>query len=61
MIPGLMGQSAAANDLGLGGELMNQMKEQDAERRKKLLKLDASAGDTLGNMSPAVLSLFSNG
>lgn len=64
-LPGPMGQknlglSPAVSDLGLGDSLVQQMQDQDSERKKKLLNPDVQAQMSSGAqmMSPAVMALL---
>lgn len=63
-LPGPMGQknlglSPAVSDLGLGDQLVQQMQDLTAERRKKMDPTqDAMAQSGASMMSPAVMALL---
>lgn len=50
--------SFAAQDLGLGDQLSQQVEDEVAQRKKKAQQAGASAAQSL---SPAVMSLFGTG
>lgn len=49
--------SPAASDLGLGDQLVQQLQDQDAERKKKLMGAQQQAQSPMGIIGGAVQSL----